>query len=72
MHQVTKLYLLCSGQYVSDTALLAGDIVIQCFVFFQLDSNDIWVRAGRFSITDLTFHLMEPVKQLINVPNNLQ
>jgi hypothetical protein len=72
MHLKTQLYLLGCGQNVSDTTLLAGDIIIQCFVFFQLDSNDIWVRAGRFSITNLTFHLTEPLKQLINVPNNLQ
>jgi len=72
MHLITQLYLLGCGQNVSDTTLLAGDIIIQCFVFFQLDSNDIWVRAWRFGITNLTFHLTEPLKQLINVPNNLQ
>jgi len=72
MHLMTQLYLLRCGQNVSDATLLAGDIIIQCFMLFQLDSNNIWVRAGRFGITNLTFHLMEPLKQLINVPNNLQ
>jgi hypothetical protein len=72
MHLITKPYLLCCGQNISDTTFLAGDIVIQCFVFLQLDSDDIWIRAGRFSITNLTFYLTEPIEQLINVPNNLQ
>jgi intracellular septation protein A len=72
MHLITQLHLLGCGENISDTTLLAGDIIIQCFVFFQLDSNDIWVRARRFGITNLTFHLTEPLKQLINVPNNLQ
>jgi hypothetical protein len=69
---ITTLYLLCRGQNISDTALLAGDIIIQCFVFLQLDSNDTWVRARGLCITDLTFHFTEPVQELINVPNNLQ
>jgi hypothetical protein len=70
--KIAELYLLCRGQDISDTTLLAGDIIIQCFVFLQLDSNDTWVRAGRLCITDMTFHFTEPVKELIDVSNNLQ
>jgi hypothetical protein len=65
-------YLLCGRENISDTTLLAGDIIIQCLVFLQLDSNDTWVRAGTLCITDLAFHFTEPLEKLINVSNNLQ
>ena len=39
-------------------------------MLFELDSNNFWIRARWFSLTQLRFRLPEPIQQVVEVADH--
>lgn len=65
-------HLLGSGDDVSHSGFLATNVIVESLVFLELYSDDVRLCARRFRLSQLRFHLAEPVQQLVDVTDHLQ